>query len=104
MSEQPPRTAEAAAAASAAATIRPTVLVLACNNIDASLFRQIEDVADERLLVAEREPRVDWRDLRLAHQEQVGVVRRQRLVERRLDHVAGSGWSHDARRHDDREN
>src|SRR5262245_28737814 len=95
--------AESAAAASVAATNWRRRLVLADDDIDASLFWQIEDVADERPLVAKREPRVCWRDLRLAHQEEVDVVRRQSLVERRLDHVAGSGRLDDARRHDDGE-
>ena len=39
----------------------------------------------------------------LAHQEQVDVVGRQRLVERRLDDVAGPRRAHQARRDDDGE-
>ena len=35
--------------------------------------------------LAEREARVGRRDFRLAHQEEVDVVGRQRVVERRLD-------------------
>ena len=42
-------------------------------------------------------------DFGLAHQEQVGVVGRQRAVERRLDDVAGPRRADQPRRHDDGE-
>src|SRR5436189_2324028 len=59
----------------------PDVSVLDLDDIGPSLAH-IENVTDERLLVAEREPHVRRSDLGLAHQEEVDVVRRQRVVER----------------------
>src|SRR6266446_6529132 len=100
MSEQAPRTT---AATSVAATVRPMVLVLDHDDIDFTPFRQIEDVTDEPLLVAEREPEIGRRDLWLAHQEQIDVVGRQRIVERGLDRIAWSRRTHDPRRDDDGE-
>ncbi len=78
----------------------PSILDL--NDIGA-LLAQIENVTHERLLVTGSEPRVGGRDLVLAHEEEVDVVRRQRVVERRLDRIAGPGRPHQARRDDDGE-
>ena len=42
-------------------------------------------------------------DFGLAHQEEVGVISRQGIVERRLDWIVGSRWAHDPRRDNDSE-
>src|SRR5947207_4516988 len=103
MSEQALSTAESAPAPTIAATNWRTILIFADDDIDPSLFWQIENVADERLLMPQREASIDRRNLRLAHQKQVGIVRRQCLVQRRLDDVAGTRRLDDVRRHDDGE-
>src|SRR5439155_23240321 len=98
MSEQPTRPK---LSASSAATERADALVFD-GNIDASLLRQVENVTEDPLL-ADRGHRIARAHFQLAHQEQVDVVRRQPVVERRLYEVTGARRTHDARRDDDGE-
>src|SRR4051794_12876029 len=97
MSEQPPSVAPAT---SVAATVQPSALVPDVDDIDGSL-RQIEHVPSERPVGAQGSAQRGLRDLRLAHQKQVGVIRRQGVVERRLNYVARSSRPHDPWRDDD---
>src|SRR5258708_37743190 len=71
-------------------------LVLDRDHIGAS-FGKIENMTHELLLMADRHPGVGQRYFRLAHEEEVDVVRRQRVVERRLDRVSGTDRPHDVR-------
>src|SRR6266849_5903748 len=99
MSEQPPSRAPKAMIAASALWLRS---VLDDDDIGA-LLSHIENMTDERPLVADCEPSLGGRDLRLAHQEEVGVIGRQRVVERRLDRVARAGRTHEAWRDNDGE-
>src|SRR6266545_6296443 len=95
MSEQPPATAPSASTAASA-------LVLDRDDMSASLG-QIEDVAAERPLSAGDGTHGRARALALSGQEEVGVVPRQRVVERRLDRVARTRRTYQAGRDDDGE-
>src|SRR4029077_7993707 len=66
----------------------------------------VEDVADRRLAAvrdALEAPLHRYRDFRLAEQEEFRIVRGARAVERRAQHVAGTGRAHEARGDDDDE-
>src|SRR6476660_6918440 len=95
MSEQPPRTAPSA-------TTVARALVLADDDIGVSL-RQIDDVTRERTHGARDLAHLVARNFALAHQEEVRVVARQRIVEWRLDGIARSRRPHQAWRDDDGE-
>src|SRR6185295_7456777 len=100
MSVQAPVGAAAARAASSVARRKSSL-----RRIIRSLAH-VEDMADLRrttVRVALEPPDHRGRQLRLAEQEEVGVVRRPRCVERRAQHVAGPRRPHEARRHDDDE-
>src|SRR6202050_773 len=77
-----------AAAATAAAITRPIGLVFD-GHIGASILGQIEDMADIRPVErAGGEPRQLRTDLGISHQEEVDVVARQAVVERRAYDIA----------------
>src|SRR4051794_25535402 len=67
------------------------------------LLAHIQHVTDELLLVTDCKPHLGRRDLVLAHEEEVDVVRGQGVVERRPDQIARPRRPHEARRHDDGE-
>src|SRR5262245_12880011 len=95
MSAQPLAKAPSASTAARA-------LILDRDDMSASL-RQIEDVAAERTLSADGGAHGRARDFGLAGQEEVGVVARHGVIERRLDRVAWPRRPHQARRDDDGE-
>src|SRR5438270_11245318 len=95
MSEQPPRMVPAT---SAAAAVRLT-LVLDGNDMLGSL-RKVENVPGEQPAAAQGRAERGLGDFGLAHQEEVGVVSRQGIVERRLHWIIGPRWAHDPRRDD----
>src|SRR6202142_329137 len=102
-SEQP----ASAASSTASASVRK---ILLDGRIEIPL-RQIEHVPGERAAAGVGNARRDRREcdrlrpreLRLAEQEEVHIVGRQRVVGRRLDDVAWPRWPHEARRHDNGE-
>src|SRR5580692_554275 len=100
MSEQP---ASSAPNATAAATARLAPLILG-GDIDASVFRQIEDVAYigpvDR---ADGKPSERRRHFRLSHQKEVDIVAGQCAVERRMHGVGRPQRAHDVGRYDDDE-
>src|SRR5262249_47596188 len=102
MSAQPPRAAPRA-------TTVARVLVLADDDIVASLrkiehmSRKIEHMAGIWQLGAHGGTQASARELGLAFKEEVGIVARHRIVERRLDRVAGPRWPHQPGRDDDGE-
>src|SRR5262245_60547050 len=97
MSEQP-------ASAVPSSTAIVSGLEFGRNDIRASPLRQIQRVAGELARQdASASLRLSIRDLGLAHQEQIGIVDRQRRVERRLDRVTRTRRANEARRDDDRE-
>src|SRR5260370_14165823 len=99
MSEQPPSVAARIGPMSASRTQPPGIvwptLVLDLDDIG-PLLTHIQHVTDEWPLVTGCKPHLGRRDLRLAHQEEIDIVRRQRVIERRLDHVARPRRPHDA--------
>src|SRR5882724_3812761 len=103
MSEQPPSTAPQDTIITASSLPPASAFdfsVLDLNDIG-PLLVQIEDVTHEGPLVTDREARLRWRDLVLAHQKEIDVVCRQGVVERRLDRIARTRRPHQARRDDD---
>src|SRR5215470_16398650 len=85
------------------------VLVLADDDIVASLWkiehmsRKIEHVSGIRQLSTHRGTQACARQLAFAFKEEIGVVARHRIVERRLDWIAGTSRPHQTRRDDDGE-
>src|SRR5690242_4739095 len=75
-------------------------------DIDGLSLGDVEDVADRgRAPVGAALDAAIHRhgDLGLAEQEELGIVRRLRCIERRAQHVTGAGRTHQPRRHDDDE-
>src|SRR5215831_10745795 len=102
MSAQPPRAAPAA-------TTAAMVLVLADDDIVASLWkiehmpRKIEHVSGIRQLGTHGGTQAPARQLALTLKEEISVVPRHRIVERRLDRIAGPRRADQPGRHDDGE-
>src|SRR4029077_19450149 len=96
-SEQPPRTANNPASA----TVRMTLL----NCRIGFPLRHVEHVTGERTVAGDRKTRRNGRTLaclfphgfHFSKQEEVGIVRRQGIVGRRLDHIAGPRRTHEVR-------
>src|ERR1700677_1383921 len=98
MSEQP---ASSAPSATAAATARPARLIPG-RDIDASIFREVEDVTDIRTIErTDSEPRERRAYLGLTHQEEVDVIAWQCAVERRMHGIGRPQRTHNVRRHQD---
>src|SRR4051794_32100756 len=95
MSEQPPANAPNASTAARA-------LILDRDDMSASL-RQIENVAAEQRLSAGDGTHGGARNFGLPGQEEVGIVGRQGVVERRLERVARARRTHQSWRDDDDE-
>src|ERR1700732_3767734 len=102
MSEQPASTPPAMAARTRTPTARRTDLILDRDHIGDS-FWKIEDMTDIGLPLADSHADVSRRDLGLAHEKEIDVVCRQRVVERRLDRGPGRDRPHQMRRDDDRQ-
>src|SRR5580704_13942345 len=107
MSEQPASIEPASMTESMMApTVPRTGLILDRDHIDVSFLNslwKVEDVADIGLLLADGHAGVSRRDLGFAHEKKVDVVRRQRIVERRLNGGSRGDRPHQMRRDDDRE-
>src|SRR5687768_467133 len=94
MSEQP-------ASAVQTAVVTAAILILDRDN-DASFCLKIEDMTVHRQNASRRDASCVPGNFRLAQQEEIYVVGGQRVIQRRLDSIAGTYRANDARRHDDR--
>src|SRR5215467_11620693 len=92
-----------------AAITAARVLVLADDDIVASLWkiehmsREIEHVSGIRQLSTHRGAQAPARQLAFAFKEEISIVPWHRIVERRLDRIAGPRRAHQPGRHDDGE-
>src|SRR5262249_53914794 len=77
--------------------------ILDLHDIGDAFLAHIEDVTDEPALVPDGEPRIGGGNLGVNHPEEIDVICRQRVVERRLDRVAQASWPDQTRRDNDRE-